>query len=167
MSCCWARCFVLGVAADVEQSAVNFRVQCLYATIHHFREAGVFADVFDREAGIPQGFGRATRGDQFHARGGEQFERTSTSPVLSETESRAREILFIAAIFHSPQAPSEKVVVGDWIRTSEGVSQQIYSLPPLATWVSYQPSRCGAWIKPQGGTIVNLRSGVTLRKFSF
>src|ERR1051325_3372157 len=27
----------------------------------------------------------------------------------------------------------------NWIRTSEGVSQQIYSLPPLATWVSYQP----------------------------
>jgi hypothetical protein len=25
----------------------------------------------------------------------------------------------------------------NWIRTSEGVSQQIYSLPPLATWVSY------------------------------
>ena len=28
----------------------------------------------------------------------------------------------------------------NWIRTSEGVSQQIYSLPPLATWVSYRPS---------------------------
>ena len=27
-----------------------------------------------------------------------------------------------------------------WIRTSEGVSQQIYSLPPLATWVSYHPA---------------------------
>ena len=26
---------------------------------------------------------------------------------------------------------------GRWIRTTEGVSQQIYSLPPLATWVSY------------------------------
>jgi hypothetical protein len=25
------------------------------------------------------------------------------------------------------------------IRTFEGVSQQIYSLPPLATWVSYRP----------------------------
>jgi hypothetical protein len=25
-----------------------------------------------------------------------------------------------------------------WIRTSEGVSQQIYSLPPLATWVTYR-----------------------------
>ena len=24
---------------------------------------------------------------------------------------------------------------GDWIRTSVGVSQQIYSLPPLTTWV--------------------------------
>jgi len=34
----------------------------------------------------------------------------------------------------------------NWIRTSEGVSQQIYSLPPLATWVSYhldQPFRAG------------------------
>ena len=25
---------------------------------------------------------------------------------------------------------------GRWIRTTEGVSQQIYSLPPLAAWVS-------------------------------
>ena len=31
----------------------------------------------------------------------------------------------------------------NWIRTSEGVSQQIYSLPPLATWVSYQPLNRG------------------------
>src|ERR1700754_1482467 len=27
---------------------------------------------------------------------------------------------------------------GRWIRTTEGVSQQIYSLPPLAAWVSPQ-----------------------------
>ena len=27
---------------------------------------------------------------------------------------------------------------GRWIRTTEGVSQQIYSLPPLAAWVSLQ-----------------------------
>src|SRR5207245_11437776 len=31
-----------------------------------------------------------------------------------------------------------------WIRTSEGVSQQIYSLPPLATWVSYRAPTCGS-----------------------
>ena len=29
---------------------------------------------------------------------------------------------------------------GRWIRTTEGVSQQIYSLPPLAAWVSLQIS---------------------------
>ena len=29
---------------------------------------------------------------------------------------------------------------GRWIRTTEGVSQQIYSLPPLAAWVSLQKS---------------------------
>ena len=33
---------------------------------------------------------------------------------------------------------------GRWIRTTEGVSQQIYSLPPLAAWVSLQlHSRAG------------------------
>src|SRR5687768_6556256 len=30
---------------------------------------------------------------------------------------------------------------GRWIRTTEGVSQQIYSLPPLAAWVSLQRAR--------------------------
>src|SRR5690606_40356765 len=29
---------------------------------------------------------------------------------------------------------------GRWIRTTEGVSQQIYSLPPLAAWVSLRNS---------------------------
>ena len=32
---------------------------------------------------------------------------------------------------------SGRVFGQGWIRTSEGVSQQIYSLPPLATWVTY------------------------------
>src|SRR6185437_12697977 len=30
-----------------------------------------------------------------------------------------------------------------WIRTIEGVSQQIYSLPPLATWVTYHDAKTG------------------------
>src|SRR5439155_26601016 len=38
----------------------------------------------------------------------------------------------------------------NWIRTSEGVSQQIYSLPPLATWVSYHTTqRGGGLTKPR------------------
>src|SRR5690606_24687942 len=47
--------------------------------------------------------------------------------------------------FSRPTAPglaslfrvtSSKSGGGRWIRTTEGVSQQIYSLPPLAAWVS-------------------------------
>ena len=30
---------------------------------------------------------------------------------------------------------------GRWIRTTEGISQQIYSLPPLAAWVSLRHSQ--------------------------
>ena len=44
---------------------------------------------------------------------------------------------------------------GRWIRTTEGVSQQIYSLPPLAAWVSLQISLNSALNfaipKPGGG----------------
>ena len=46
----------------------------------------------------------------------------------------------------------------NWIRTNEGVSQQIYSLPPLATWVSYRPAAQaprGAHIKPHLRVLVN------------
>ncbi|CRD62691.1 hypothetical protein BN126370054 [Stenotrophomonas indicatrix] len=32
--------------------------------------------------------------------------------------------------------PQREAGGGRWIRTTEGVSQQIYSLPPLAAWVS-------------------------------
>ena len=48
------------------------------------------------------------------------------------------------AIARQPSSLPLKIENGgrNWIRTNEGVSQQIYSLPPLATWVSYrQPSR--------------------------
>ena len=43
---------------------------------------------------------------------------------------------------------------GRWIRTTEGVSQQIYSLPPLAAWVSlrsfarHSPAQTGSSRKP-------------------
>ena len=38
--------------------------------------------------------------------------------------------------FHSLKVHSKKPGGGRWIRTTEGMSQQIYSLPPLAAWVS-------------------------------
>ena len=55
----------------------------------------------------------------------------------------------------------------NWIRTSEGVSQQIYSLPPLATWVSYQPSNRGGENMLKGHWLVNepgTKTGTVARK---
>jgi hypothetical protein len=47
---------------------------------------------------------------------------------------------FIFASYGLQERELEKKNGGrNWIRTSEGVCQQIYSLPPLATWVSYHP----------------------------
>jgi hypothetical protein len=48
---------------------------------------------------------------------------------------------------------------GRWIRTTEGVSQQIYSLPPLAAWVSLRSHR----IEPTGA--VKSNQGETARDF--
>ena len=46
---------------------------------------------------------------------------------------------------------------GRWIRTTEGVSQQIYSLPPLAAWVSLLTtlSRGAEAFSVWGGRAVN------------
>ena len=63
--------FVAGVAADVEQAAVDFGVERFDAAIEHFGKAGVLADVFDGEAGVAEGLGGAAGGDEFHAGSGE------------------------------------------------------------------------------------------------
>ena len=46
---------------------------------------------------------------------------------------------------------------GRWIRTTEGVSQQIYSLPPLAAWVSLR-------LRPRWHKAIQVR-GETARNF--
>ncbi len=51
---------------------------------------------------------------------------------------------------------------GNWIRTSEGVSQQIYSLPPLATWVSHP---CRSDTVPRDGPAMNRERRPTLKRF--
>ena len=55
------------VAAQVEQSAVNPRVQRLHPTVQHLREAGVLGDVAHRQAGITNRLSGSTGGEQFHA----------------------------------------------------------------------------------------------------
>ncbi len=41
---------------------------------------------------------------------------------------------------HGPSIRKTNFGGGRWIRTTEGMSQQIYSLPPLAAWVSLRNS---------------------------
>jgi hypothetical protein len=84
--------FVLGVAADVEQAAVDFRVQRFDAAIHHFREAGVVADVFDREARVAQGFGRAAGGDEFDVGGGEGLGEVNEAGLVGNGKQGARNL---------------------------------------------------------------------------
>src|SRR5258706_11413859 len=50
-----------------------------------------------------------------------------------------------------------------WSRTSEGVSRQIYSLHPLATWITYHVR---AQIKPDCRSLVNPRANAFSFSFS-
>ena len=59
---------VAGIAAQIEQTAVNLRMQRLHATGEHFRESGVIAQFDDGQAGLPQSPGGAAGGNQFHFR---------------------------------------------------------------------------------------------------
>ena len=59
--------FVLRIAAQVQQSAVHFRMQRLHTAIHHLRKAGVIADIHH----LQTRFAHHTRGtagaEDFHA----------------------------------------------------------------------------------------------------
>ena len=41
-------------------------MQCFYPSIEHLWESGVCAQIGDLEAGVAQGFGRATGGDKLN-----------------------------------------------------------------------------------------------------
>ena len=66
-------------------------------------------------------------------------------PLLKHAEAGCESQLVRMKNPRFDQGQSRKICAGFknggrwWIRTIEGVSQQIYSLPPLATWVTYQP----------------------------
>ena len=66
-------------------------------------------------------------------------------PALRAVQTRSCE--FVEPIFHlvvqihlHETSRTPRLGGGRWIRTTEGVSQQIYSLPPLAAWVSLRIS---------------------------
>ena len=81
---------VLLVVADRQQPAVHLRVQRLHPAVHHLGKAGQLRDVHHLEPGILQRLGGAAGGDQLDRRGWTSPRAKSISPILSETESRAR-----------------------------------------------------------------------------
>ena len=80
---------VLSVAADVEQAAVDLRVQRLHAAIEHLGEAGVLGNVLHHESGVAERFGRAAGGNEFHARSGERLGEGDEAGLVGNREERA------------------------------------------------------------------------------
>ena len=81
--------FVRGVAPDVKQPAVNLWMQRLHPPIHHLGKAGVRADVLDRQPGVAEGLGRATRGDEFHLGGDEHAGEFDETGFVGDGKERA------------------------------------------------------------------------------
>ena len=66
---------------------------------------------------------------------------SSTIELLPPRDLETRGIstrLCVREVRHRRRASAGSNGGGRWIRTTEGMSQQIYSLPPLAAWVSLQ-----------------------------
>ena len=59
--------FVLGIATQIEQTAMHAGVQRFDASNQHFRETGMLADILNRQVVLAEGFGGATGGNNFHA----------------------------------------------------------------------------------------------------
>ena len=80
--------FVLGVAADVEEAAVDAGVERFDAAVEHFGEAGEVADVLDGEAGFAEGAGGAAGGDELDAEAGERFGEIDEAGLICHAEQR-------------------------------------------------------------------------------
>ena len=61
------------LAAAAEDTAVNFRVQGLNSSVHHFREAGVVGYFGNGQTGVCQQAGGTAGGEQFNAALGKRF----------------------------------------------------------------------------------------------
>ena len=81
--------FVLGVAADVEQTAVDEGVEGLDAAVEHLGEAGEVADVADGQAGFAEGAGGAAGGDELDAEAGEGLGKLDEAGFVGDAEQGA------------------------------------------------------------------------------
>jgi hypothetical protein len=80
---------VIGVAALVEEAAVDLGVQRLYAAVEHFGEAGKIADVFNREAGFAEGACGTAGRDQLDPEAGERLGKFNQAGFVGYAEQCA------------------------------------------------------------------------------
>ncbi len=80
---------VVFVAAHREQAAMDFRMQRLYAPIHHLRHTGDLGDVGDVEAGVAQRLGGAPGRDEGNALRGEPTGEVDEPRLVADRKERA------------------------------------------------------------------------------
>ena len=78
--------FMLLVAADVKQAAMDAGVQGLDTAVEHLRKAGQLAHVFDGEAGLAQCARRSAGGDQLHAKAGQRLGKFHQAGFVGHAE---------------------------------------------------------------------------------
>jgi hypothetical protein len=65
------RCAMAAIFPAMKDASVNLGVQRLDAAVEHFRESGQLGNIFHRDSGVAQEFGRASGRNQFDAESGE------------------------------------------------------------------------------------------------
>jgi hypothetical protein len=111
---------VLGIIAQMQQAAVDLRMQGLDASIEHFGKTGVFRDVFYGDTGFADDFGGTARGEQFDSRCVEHPGEIDQTGLVGDRKQRALNPCHIEAA--EIGAVGEKVNDSVWrARTQEGV----------------------------------------------
>ncbi len=85
-------CLVLGVAADVQDAAVDLGVQGLHPAVEHLGEAGEVGDIAHGQAGVAQGLGRTSCRHEVHAMGGERLGEADEAGLVGDGEQGAADL---------------------------------------------------------------------------
>ena len=89
---------MFGVAANVQDAAVDLGMEGLDAAIEHLREPSQFGDVEDGEALFAEGAGGAAGRDKCHAKAREVTGEVDQSGLISDAEQGAADFLGIGRL---------------------------------------------------------------------
>ena len=91
-----------GIFATEEDAAMDFGMKGLDAAVEHLREAGEVGDIADGEAGVAEGLGGASGGDELDAVRGELLREGDEACFIRHAQQRPGDMFFTAQRF-SPQ----------------------------------------------------------------